>query len=96
MHINKEISRTKQPYLKMFLRVAWREGGKLKRRTIANLTYWDRKTVAQLEDALYLKRYFAGTPIETDAVSRIYTLLTENVEWADDSMPFQILTALTK
>lgn len=77
MHIQFITSGRKNQYIKVLLRESYREGKRVKKRTLANLSYWPNKAVVRLQDALMVKRRYAGAPLEEEANNFIFQLVQD-------------------
>lgn len=95
MHINVIKSGSKNQYLKHLLRVSYRVGRSVKKRTLMNLGGWSQEAIDQLATELSNKRNFKGTESETEVNNRILAIFTE-CGWDCASRAYQLLIWLNK
>lgn len=91
MHINTIRSGANNKYVKRLLRESFREGAKVRKRTLANLSQWSEERLSELRSALALKRRTRGEPAEVEADELILSLFAGH-RWAYPWQAFQLMT----
>lgn len=94
MHINRIRSGKQKQYLKVLLRRSRREGRRVVKCTVMNLTKWSQEDLARLESALQTRRCAISTDERDQADRLVLRILTEPGD-QDPSTPWQILCALS-
>lgn len=89
MFIHKIISGKRTKCVKFLLRHSIRDGRKVRKVTLANLTHWSETDRCQLELALKTRRKCKGTILQDRANQRAYVLLAKCIS------PFQLLALLS-
>lgn len=86
MYIHKIRSGKRNQCVKLLLRESYKADGKVKNRTLANLTDWHWQSLEMLEKVLRVKRKHSGTAIgkdfEDEANLLIARLIDEASAWA--------------
>ncbi|MBA3858872.1 MAG: hypothetical protein C0508_00920 [Cyanobacteria bacterium PR.023] len=97
MFVHRILSGSKTKFLKVLLRECYRQDGKIKQRTLANLTDWSHADIAVLERALKVRRSCAAGSSEVAiAEHQIYSLVATKLFRTKPQAPYQILSALKR
>lgn len=91
MHINLVRSGKDSRYVKRLLRESFREAGKVRKRTLLNVSRWDEQTLRMLEDALKVRRR-ARDLVATEQAER---LIADLIAANERQRPWQVLQILT-
>lgn len=94
MHIHRIRSGKEKQHLKVLLRRSRREGRRVVKDTVMNLTWWSAARLTLLESALQAKRAARKTALESEANLMIAKILTAE-DNSDPSFQWQVLCALT-
>lgn len=63
----------------VLLRESFRQGGRVKKRTLANISAWSDDQIAYVEKAIRIRQAYPDTPVAEEAAKGIYTVLVQQM-----------------
>ena len=67
-------------HVKRLLRISYREAGRVRKYTLANLTNFDQAALSAIEDAVNFRRYCRDIDLRRHIDMQIFNILSENTD----------------